>query len=218
MSPPAAASEAPASPPSPSSPKPRRPLLVVAGLSLAVAFGAVALLSRPRAGGPTGSSTAIVRRPGELTPAEDNVAHHSPGSPAAVAESFLRQWFRAHYDEAARLSTGEVRARCQRNLQQMVQLTPELREELRQVQLIGEAAQFDLERAVTTELVADGGPARRRVEGVLHAHGPTPDGRRVASRRAQRLELVLEDGGWKVAVWAPAPGEAAIEVQGDRPR
>jgi len=155
-----------------------------------------------------------VRRAGDLTAAEDNLTQHAPGSPAAVAEGFLRQWFRAHYEEAARLSTGEVRARCQRNLQQMVQLTPELREELRQVQVIGEAAQFDLERAVTTELVDDGGTARRRVEGVLHAHGPSPDGRRVASRRAQRLELVLEDGGWKVAVWAPAPGEAAIEVHG----
>lgn len=215
MSPPAAAPEAPSSP---SSPRARRPLFVVAGLSLTLAFGAVALLSRPGAGGAQRPSTAVVRRPGELTPAEDNVAHHSPGSPAAVAESFLRQWFRAHYEEAARLSTGEVRARCQRNLQQMVQLTPELREELRQVQLIGEAAQFDLERAVTTELDADGGPARRRVEGILYAHGPTPDGRRVASRRAQRLELVLEDGGWKVGLWAPAPGEATIDVQGDRRR
>ncbi len=71
--------------------------------------------------------------------------------------------------------------------------------------MIAEAAQFDLERATVRDLPAgDGGVPRKEVRGVIYAHGPTPDGHTVESRREQTLVLELLDGAWRVASWTPS--------------
>jgi hypothetical protein len=107
-----------------------------------------------------------------------------------------------------------MRARCERNLAQALTLSPEEREQLREVQVVAHAAVFDFERVRVTELGAsDAGVARREVRGEIHAHGSSPDGRRVESRREQVLELALVDGAWKVARWQPGrAGDAGITV------
>lgn len=191
-------------------------MALVAGATLVAAIAGMLLVTRPATERPrpTGT-TAVERLPGELPPVRDEVSHYAPGSPAAVSEAFLRAWWRAHYDEAERLSTGEMRRRCSENLSKTLALTPDLREQMRQVQLVAEAAAFDLERAVTTDLPpADGGVARKEVRGEVYAHGSSPDGRRVESRRAQVLELELVEGGWKVARWTPGRSDAGISVHG----
>lgn len=191
-------------------------MAAVAGGTLVAAMAGLLLLTRPTAERPRAAgSTAVERLPGELPAVRDEVTHFAPGSPAAVSESFLRAWWRGHYEEAERLSTGEMRRRCNENLTKTLALTPDLREQMRQVQLVAEAAAFDLERAVTTDLApADGGVARKEVRGEIHAHGSSPDGRQVESRRAQVLELELIDGGWKVARWTPGRSDAGISVHG----
>ncbi|MBL8604939.1 MAG: hypothetical protein JNK72_23630 [Myxococcales bacterium] len=190
---------------------------VMAGVSVVIVVVVGLLAARqPGASASRPSPTAVQRQASDPPAARDTTGHYAPGSAAAVAEQFLRLWFRAHYDQAAELATDEIEARCRRNLQQLATLSPDQREELRQVQLISEAAEFDLERAVVTEVDA-GAVATREVVGILYAHGPSPDGRRVASRRGQTLVMVLRDGGWKVSRWSPAAGEPRIQV-GEAPR
>lgn len=193
-------------------------MAALGGATLVAAAVAVLSLTRPDASAPrTTNPTAVERLPGELPALRDEGAHYAPGSPAAVSESFLRAWWRGHYDAAEQNATGDMRRRCRENLAKTLSLPPDLREQMRQVQVIAEAAAFDLERAVTTELPAgDGGLARREVRGEVHAHGSAPDGRRVESRRPQRLELDLIDGAWKVSVWTPLSSDAGISL-GARP-
>lgn len=189
-------------------------MAAVAALTLVVAIGGMLVATRPTSERPPeGGGTSVTRLPGELPPVQDEVTHYAPGSPAAVAESFLRAWWRGHYDEASQLSTGEMRRRCGENLTKTLALAPDLREQMRQVQVVAEAAAFDLERAVTADLPAtDGGIARKEVRGEIHAHGASPDGRRVESRRAQVLEMELVEGAWKVARWTPGRSDAGISV------
>lgn len=193
-------------------------MIALSGASLLAAIAGVLLLTRPS--GPTAErapTTAVSRLPGELPALRDEAIHYAPGSPAAVSEQFLRAWWRGHYETAEQHATGEMRRRCRENLAKTLSLTPDLREQMRQVQVIAEAAAFDLERAVTTELPAgDAGIARREVRGEVHAHGSAPDGRRVESRRGQRLELELVDGSWKVARWTPLHADGGISL-GARP-
>lgn len=191
-------------------------MAAVAAGTLVAAVAGMLLVTRPTPERPRGGgSTAVERLPGELPAVQNEVTHYAPGSPAAVSESFLRAWWRGHYEAAGRLSTGEMRRRCDENLSKTLALTPDLREQMRQVQLVAEAAAFDLERAVTSDLPAgDGGVARKEVRGVIYAHGASPDGRQVESRRAQVLELELVDGGWKVARWTPGRSDAGISVRG----
>lgn len=193
-------------------------MAIIGAASLLLAGGAVLWLTRPAERTPTSAgSTVIERLPGELPPLREEASHYTPGSPAAVSEQFLRAWWRSHYETAEQNATGEMRRRCRENLAKTLALPPDLREQMRQVQVIAEAAAFDLERAVTEELpAADGGLARRSVRGEVHAHGLSPDGRRVESRRAQLLELEMVDGAWKVARWTPLSTDGGISL-GARP-
>lgn len=187
--------------------------LPLATVAFVVTIAALFGLTRPKPQTPT-RVTEVVRLPGELQPVRDESTHYPPGSPEAVAEAFLRYWWRSHYEDAARLSTGGMRARCERDLTKTRGLTPDEREQMRQVQVIAEAAAFDLERAMVSELPPDAnGRARREVRGDIHAHGMTPDGRRVESRRAQVLRVEMVDGNWRVAEWTPVREDAGISVQ-----
>lgn len=182
--------------------------------TLAVTAIAILALTRPVETPPAPARmTEVVRQPGELPAARDEAQHFAPGSPSAVAEQFLRAWQRAHYEDAASLSTGMMKRRCERNLTEVLHMDPDTRESLRLVQVGAEAAQFDLERAVVNELPpGERGVARRQVRGVLHAHGPLPDGRMVESQREQTLDMELIDGAWRVASWTPTRGDAGITV------
>lgn len=193
-------------------PKQRLPA-VLATVSIAATVGAVLVLTRPE---PHRAAphrvTEVVREPGEAAPARDEENHYAPGSPAAVAERFLRVRLRYHYDDAAELATGAERARCERNVRQFTQLSPDQREGVRQAQLIAEAAQFDFEQVVTEPTAAgDGGAARKLVRGVLHARGPV-EGRTVESRREQSLILEMVDGAWRVCEWTPGRNDGGIVV------
>lgn len=209
-------------------------LWLVGVATLALAVAGVLTLSKPHVEpqAPTGP-TALVRRPGEMPAAHDDEARFAPGSPGAVAERFLRLWFRLHYDQARELAVGDVRRRCEHNLARMTEAPSVIREELRETQVYAEAAAFDLERAVVSELdpaplahVSDAGAgadagaalARRLVVGELHAHGPLPDGRRVDSRRGQRLVLTLVDGAWRVAEWSTDRADGGMRIIEGAPR
>ncbi len=185
----------------------RRPA-ALAALSLAGTIGLVLALTRPEAPRPASQRvTEVVREPDEQAPARDEENHYAPGSPAAVAERFLRAWLRYHYDDAAAFATGSQKARCDRNVTLFRQMDPDTRERVRQEQIVAEAAQFDLEQAVTEELPpADGGVPRRRVRGTVHAHGVVR-GHTAENRREQALVLHLVEGAWRVAEWTP--GRAA---------
>lgn len=193
-------------------PKQRLPV-VLATVSLAATVGAVLVLTRPETRRATSHRvTEVVREPGEAAPARDEENHYAPGSPAAVAERFLRVRLRYHYDDAAELATGAERARCERNVRQFTQLSPDQREGVRQAQLIAEAAQFDFEQVVTEPTPAgDGGAARKLVRGVLHARGPV-EGRIAESRREQSLILEMVDGAWRVCEWTPGRTDGGIVV------
>ncbi len=193
-------------------PKQRLPV-VLATVSLAATVGAVLVLTRPETRRATSHRvTEVVREPGEAAPARDEENHYAPGSPAAVAERFLRVRLRYHYDDAAELATGAERARCERNVRQFTQLSPDQREGVRQAQLIAEAAQFDFEQVVTEPTPAgDGGAARKLVRGVLHARGPV-EGRTAESRREQSLILEMVDGAWRVCEWTPGRTDGGIVV------
>lgn len=193
-------------------PKSRLPI-ALAGLSIVATVGAVLALTRPepRRNTPT-RVTAVTREPGEAPAARDEENHYAPGSPAAVAERFLRARLRYHYDDAAELATGGEKARCDRNVQQFMQLSPDQREGVRQAQLIAEAARFDFEQAITepTPASADGA-ARKLVRGVLRARGPV-EGRTVESRREQSLIVEMVAGAWRVAEWTPGRSDSGIVV------
>jgi hypothetical protein len=188
-------------------------LTVLAAVTLLVAVGVVIVTTRPNAQRvPMMRVTEVQREPGDPRAARDEEHHFAPGSPAAVAERFLRARLRYHYDDAAALATAGERARCERNVTQFRELNPEAREAVRQAQLIAEAAQFDLERVVTEDLSpGEGGVARKRVHGVVYAHG-TVENQMVENRRAQELVLHLVNGAWRVAVWTPAPAAQKIQV------
>lgn len=197
-------------------------LWLVSAATLTLAVAAVLVLSRPKTEptGPVGPTT-LVRRAGELPAAHDDETRFAPGSPGAVAERFLRLWFRLHYDQARELAVGDVRHRCEHNLAQWAEAPSVIREELRETQVYAEAAAFDLERAVVTDLppapvgsATDAGPprARRSVVGELHAHGPLPDGRRIDSRRGQSLVVVLIDGAWRVAEWRSDRTDGGMQI------
>jgi hypothetical protein len=179
----------------------------VAGLSLAAALGAVMLLTRPPATTAAvdraSEEAPIERVAGEPPPAVDDDHAYAPGSPGAVAERFLRAFWRAHYTDAAALATGETLARCRRDQRSGADLSPEHAELFRRVRVFREASRYRLERVTVTELPpARDGLARRLVLGEAHATGPSPDDNRmVESRRGQRLELVLRDGAWLVDQW-----------------
>jgi len=188
-------------------------MALVGAATLVVTLGAVLVLTRPGREAPaTAEPTALERLPGELPPLQDEAQHYAPGSPAAVSEGFLRAWWRGRYEAAGRLATGEMRRRCDENHTKTLNLTPDLREQMRQVQVIAEAAAFDLERAVTEDVRGDGGAPRKIVRGEIHAHGASPDGHRVENRRAQELELELVDGAWRVARWTPGRSDGGITV------
>jgi len=155
---------------------------------------------------------AVVREADDPPPARDEENHFAPGSPAAVAERFLRARLRYRYDLAASLATGHERARCERNVALYREMSPEQREAVRQAQLIAEAATFDLERALTDDLPpSSDGAARKRVRGVVHARGPV-EGHIVESRREQTLVLELVDGAWRVAEWTPGASDGGITI------
>ena len=189
--------------------------MAMAAVSLALALGAVLLLTRPPAPtavaeGPHEEAPAT-RVAGEPPPAVDDEHAYAPGSPGAVAERFLRAFWRAHYVDAAALATGETLARCERDQRAGADLPPEHAELFRRVRVFREASRYRLERVTVTELPAAGdGLARRLVQGEAHATGPSPDdARMVESRRGQRLVLVLRDGAWKVAEWTATTSTSA---------
>lgn len=192
----------------------------MAGASLVAALGAVLVLTRPPAPSAVAERASeeapVTRVAGEPPPAVDDDHAYAPGSPGAVAERFLRAFWRAHYAEAAALATGETLARCRRDQRAGADLAPEHAEIYRRVRVFREASRYRLERVTVTELpAASDGLARRLVQGEAHATGPSPDdSRMVESRRGQRLVLVLVDGAWRVAQWtatanAPAAARSA---------
>jgi hypothetical protein len=192
----------------------------LAAVLFTATLGGVMVLTRPpapRAAPERAREEApATRAPGEPPPAVDDDHAFAPGSPGAVAERFLRAFWRAHYVDAAALATGETLARCRRDQRAGAELPPEHAELFRRVRVFREASRYRLERVTVTELPpgADGA-ARRLVQGEAHATGPSPDdARMVESRRGQRLELVLVDGAWKVSAWTatargPAPDAGA---------
>lgn len=193
-------------------PKQRLPL-ALAAVSLVGTIGAVLAFTRPSSvRAPPPRVTAVLREPGEAAPARDEEHHFAPGSPAAVAERFLRVRLRYHYDDAAELATGAERTRCERNVRQFTQLSPDQREAVREAQLIAEAAQFDFEQVVTEPTApGENGAARKLVRGVLHARGPV-EGRTVESRREQSLLVEMVDGAWRVCEWTPGRSDGGISV------
>ena len=202
----------------------RARVAAVAGVSLAAALGGVLLLTRPPPPA-TVSARATEEAPaarvaGEPPPAVDDDHAYAPGSPGAVAERFLRAFWRAHYADAASLATGETLARCRRDERAGAELPPEHAEIFRRVRVFREASRYRLERVTVTELpTASDGRARRLVQGEAHATGPSPDdARMVESRRGQRLVLVLVDGAWRVAEWTAtaSTGAAAPDAGGAR--
>lgn len=187
-------------------------LIAVAVGTLVAAVVGVLVLTRPKPVVATPPRpTEVVRERGDLAPVRDEENHFAPGSPPAVTERFLRLWWRAHYGDAATLATGTMRARCDRDLAETSNLPPEHRETLRQLQIIAEATEYDLERVMVTDLPpGEGGVARKEVRGVIHAHGVMADGALVESRREQTVVLHLLDGSWKVAEWTPSRGDAGV--------
>lgn len=185
----------------------RTRVMAVAGVSLVAALGAVLALTRPPAATTVAERASeeapAARVAGEPPPAVDDEHAYAPGSPGAVAERFLRSFWRAHYVDAAALATGETLARCQRDQRAGAELPPEHAELYRRVRVFREASRYRLERVTVTDLPpTSDGRARKLVLGEAHATGPSPDdARMVESRRGQRLVLVLVDGAWKVAEW-----------------
>jgi len=196
--------------------------MAMAGVSLVAALGAVLVLTRPQAPAtvtePSHGEAPAARVAGEPPPAVDDEHAYAPGSPGAVAERFLRAFWRAHYVDAAALATGETLARCQRDQRAGAELPPEHAELYRRVRVFREASRYRLERVTVTELPpASDGLARRLVLGEAHATGPSPDdARMVESRRGQRLVLVLVDGAWKVAEWTATANTPAPDAGGAR--
>ncbi len=196
--------------------------MAMAGVSLVAALGAVLVLTRPQ--GPATMAerareeTPATRVAGEPPPAVDDEHAYAPGSPGAVAERFLRAFWRAHYVDAAALATGETLARCQRDQRAGAELPPEHAELYRRVRVFREASRYRLERVTVTELPpTSDGLARKLVLGEAHATGPSPDdARMVESRRGQRLVLVLVDGAWKVAEWTATANTPAPDAGGAR--
>lgn len=198
------------------SPK-RARVVAMAAASLVLAVGAVLLLTRPAATPRNPDrpreEAPVPRQPGEPPPAVDDDHAFAPGSPGAVAERFLRSFWRQHYADAAALATGDMLARCRRNQRAAADLDPARAEYFRLVQVYREASSYRLERVTVTELppLSDG-VARRLVLGEAHASGPSPDDAgMVESRLGQRVVLVLLDGAWKVAEWiatSNAPSDA----------
>jgi hypothetical protein len=196
--------------------------MAMAGVSLVAALGAVLVLTRPQ-GPATVAERAREEAPaarvaGEPPPAVDDEHAYAPGSPGAVAERFLRAFWRAHYVDAAALATGETLARCQRDQRAGAELPPEHAELYRRVRVFREASRYRLERVTVTELPpTSDGLARKLVLGEAHATGPSPDdARMVESRRGQRLVLVLVDGAWKVAEWTATANTPAPDAGGAR--
>lgn len=185
----------------------------LAAVSLVGAVAAVLTVTRPQAPAAPTRITEVRPEPGEQAHARDVEHHYAPGSPAAMAERFLRARLRYHYDDAAALATGAERARCERNVELYRQMTPEVREDVRAAQVFADATEFDLERAVVDDLApGPGNVARKEVRGVIYAHGLTPDGHPVENRRAQTLVMHLLDGAWRVAEWSPGPSDGGIVV------
>lgn len=193
----------------------QRTLVALALLTVASSVGVVLAVTRPAAAPPRAAQrvTAVIREPDDPAAARDEENHFAPGSPAAMAERFLRARLRYHYDDAAALATGHERTRCDRNVTLFREMPPEQREDVRQAQLLAEAATFDLERAVTDDLPpSPTGLARKRVRGVVHARGPVQE-HTVESRRDQTLVLELVDGAWRVAEWTPGASDGGITVR-----
>lgn len=198
----------------------RTRVIAIAGVSVVAALGAVLVLTRPPP--PTTATTtareeaAAPRVAGEPPPAIDDDHAYAPGSPGAVAERFLRSFWRAHYQDAAALATGDTLARCRRDERAGAELPPEHAEIFRRVRVFREASRYRLERVTVTELPPAGdGFARRQVLGEAHATGPSPDdARMVESRRGQRLVLVLVDGAWKVAEWTATVSAPIVDAGG----
>ncbi len=191
----------------------QRTLIALAVLTVASSVGVVLAVTRPA---PAPSSpqrvTAVTREPGDPGAARDEDHHFAPGSPAAMAERFLRARLRYHYDDAAALATGHERARCDRNVTLFREMNPDEREAVRQAQLLAEAATFNLERALTDDLPPGAsGLARKRVRGVVHARGPA-GGHTIESQREQTLVMELVDGAWRVAEWTPGASDGGITV------
>lgn len=192
----------------------RSRVMAVAAASLALTAGVVLLLTRPTpppASQRPHEEPPVPRNPGEPPPAVDDDHAFAPGSPAAVAERFLRSFWRQHYTDAAALATGEMLARCRRDQQSASELAPEHAELYRRIRVYREASSYRLERVTVTEQTPlSDGAARRLVVGEAHAAGPSPDDSRVVeSRRGQRVALVLVDGAWKVAEWTAFAATAA---------
>ena len=123
----------------------------MAGVSLVAALGAVLVLTRPQ-GPATVAERAREEAPaarvaGEPPPAVDDEHAYAPGSPGAVAERFLRAFWRAHYVDAAALATGETLARCQRDQRAGAELPPEHAELYRRVRVFREASRYRLRRS-----------------------------------------------------------------------
>lgn len=192
----------------------KRPaLLGVAALTVAASVGVVLALTRPAPPSQTPRRPMAVEREADDPPAaRDEANHFAPGSPAAVAERFLRARLRYRYDDAAALATGRERSRCERNVTLYREMPPDQREAVRQAQLIAEAATFDLERALTDDLPpGPDGAARKRVRGVIHARGPV-EGRTAESSREQTVVLELVAGAWRVAEWTPGASDGGITI------
>jgi hypothetical protein len=131
-------------------------------------------------------------------PARD-VDHYVPGSPAAVAEQFLRAWMRQQYNVARDLAIGPLHDRCALRQRELQALVPAQREELDRTRAFTAATRYDLEHVETRDLAPDEqGRARKEVRGQGHAHGAY-SGVRLDSRRGQTFILVQVDGAWRVA-------------------
>lgn len=174
-----------------------RALPVIAVSSLLVTAAVVLVLGRVNAPTRT-ATTAVERRVDEPTPVNDT-DHYVPGSPPAVAERLLRAWMRGRYEEARELATGPLRARAERELQEVANFTPDQREEFRRTRVYVDATRYELEHVTIEDLPPSSeGRPRKVVRGQAHAQGEY-GGTRIDSRRGQTFTLELVDGAWRVS-------------------
>ena len=179
--------------------RPVRALPVVAFAVLAVSIAAIVFIGRnaPHRATPN-AVVPTERHVTEPNPVHD-VDHYVPGSPPAVAESFLRAWMRGRYDDARALATGEMRARAEREIAEVAGFNATQMEEYRHTRAYVDATSYDLEHIEMRDMPASAeGHARKEVRGQGHAFGSF-EGTQVDSRRGQVFVLEMVDGAWRVS-------------------
>lgn len=183
--------------PLPSVPDRQVPALPIVAISLVLVTAGVVVLAG-RWNSPARASRVAERRGDEPLPVRD-IDHYVPGSPPAVAERFLRAFMRARYEEARELSTGALRQRMERMLDEVRNFNAREMEEYRRTRVFLDATNYDLEHVEIRDLPPspDGRP-RKEVRGQAHAYG-TYGNTRMDSRRGQTFVLEWVEGSWRVA-------------------